>query len=263
MTRPSAWSESVNEMSKLNGKVAVVTGASKGIGAAIAKRLAADGASVVVNYSTSREGAEKVVAEIAKAGGKAVAIGASVAKESDIEQLFADTSKAFGKIDILVNNAGVYAFGPLEQITAEDFKRQYDTNVLGLLLTTKAALKHFATEGGSVINISSVVSDSAPAGTSVYSSTKGAVDTITRALAKELGARNIRVNAINPGLVATEGTHSAGFIGSDFEKGLVATTPLGRIGQPEDIAPPVSFLASDDARWITGETIFVSGGAGI
>jgi 3-oxoacyl-[acyl-carrier protein] reductase len=250
-------------MSKLKGKVAVVTGASKGIGAAIAKRLAADGAQVVVNYSSSREAAEKVVSDIAKAGGKAVAIGGSVANEADIDKLFAETNKIFSKVDILVNNAGIYSFSPLEQVTAEDYKRQYDTNVLGLLLTTKAALPHFPAEGGSVVNISSIASTLAPAAASVYASTKGAVDTITKSLAKELGARNIRVNAVNPGYVITEGTKSAGFTDSDFEKQAVAETPLGRAGQPEDIAPPVAFLASDDARWITGETIFVSGGAAI
>ncbi len=250
-------------MKKLTGKVAVVTGASKGIGAAIAKQLAADGAQVVVNYATSREGADKVVTEITEKGGKAIAVGASVAREADIETLFAETRKTYGKVDILVNNAGVYGFAPLDQVTADEYKRQYDTNVLGLLLTTKAALPYFPDEGGSVINISSVVSSLAPAAASVYASTKGAVDTITKALAKELGARKIRVNAINPGLVITEGTQSAGIVGSDFEKEAVAMTPLGRAGQPEDIAPPVSFLASDDARWITGETIFVSGGAAI
>jgi 3-oxoacyl-[acyl-carrier protein] reductase len=250
-------------MSKLKGKVAVVTGASKGIGAAIAKQLAADGASVVVNYSTSRDGADKVVGEITGSGGKAIAVGASVSKEEDIQKLFAETKKAYGKVDILVNNAGIYGFAPLDQINAEDYKRQFDTNVLGLLLTTKAAVPLIPEEGGSVVNISSVVSTLAPASSSIYSSTKGAVDTITKALAKELGPRNIRVNAINPGFVITEGTHSAGFVGSEFEKGAVAATPLGRAGQPEDIAPPVSFLASDDARWITGETIFVSGGAAI
>ena len=248
---------------KLTGKVAVVTGASKGIGAAIAKRLAADGASVVVNYASSREGAEKVVTEITQAGGQAIAVGANVAHETDIDTLFAETRKAFGKLDILVNNAGVYSFAPLEQITANEYSRLYDTNVLGLLLTTKAALPLFPPEGGSVVNISSVASTLAPPAASVYSSTKGAVDTITKALAKELGPRNIRVNSINPGFVVTEGTHTAGVIGSDFERGAIASTPLGRAGQPDDIAPPVSFLASDDARWITGETIFVSGGAGI
>jgi 3-oxoacyl-[acyl-carrier protein] reductase len=250
-------------MSKLKGKVAVVTGASKGIGAAIAKRLAADGASVVVNYASSREGAEKVVSEIEKAGGNAVAIGASVAKEADVQALFAETAKTYGKVDILVNNAGVYGFSPLEQVTADEYKRQYDTNVLGLLLATKAALPYFPSDGGSVVNISSVVSSLAPAAASVYSSTKGAVDTITKSLGKELAPRKIRVNAINPGFVVTEGTQSAGFANSEFEKAAVASTPLGRAGQPEDIAPPVAFLASDDARWITGETIFVSGGAAI
>jgi 3-oxoacyl-[acyl-carrier protein] reductase len=250
-------------MGKLKGKVAVVTGASKGIGAAIAKQLAADGARVVVNYATSRQGADKVVSEIKGSGGEAIAVGGSVAKEKDIDQLFAETTKAFGKVDILVNNAGIYSFAPLEQITAEDYKRQYDTNVLGLLLTTKAALPYFPPEGGSVVNISSVVSTLAPADASIYSSTKGAVDTITKSLAKELGPRKIRVNAINPGLVITEGTQSAGLAASDFEKQAVANTPLGRAGRPEDIAPPVAFLASDDARWITGETIFVSGGAAI
>lgn len=250
-------------MSSLKGKVAVVTGASKGIGAAIAKRLAANGARVVVNYASSRQGAENVVAEIAKAGGEAIAVGGSVANEADIDQLFAETTKAFGRLDILVNNAGVYGFAPLEQVTAADYKRHYDTNVLGLLLTTKAALPHFPPEGGSVVNISSVVSTLAPAAASVYSSTKGAVDTITKSLAKELGPRKIRVNAINPGLVITEGTQSAGIVNSDFERRAIAETPLGRAGQPDDIAAPVAFLASDDARWITGETIFVSGGAAI
>jgi 3-oxoacyl-[acyl-carrier protein] reductase len=252
----------IEEM-KLTGKVAVVTGASKGIGAAIAKKLAGEGASVVVNYASSREGAEQVVAEITQAGGRAIAVGASVAQEADIHTLFAETRKTFGKLDILVNNAGIYSFAPLEQVTAGEYNRMYDTNVLGVLLTTKAALSLFPPEGGSVINISSVASTVAPPTTSVYSSTKGAVDTITKALAKELAPRGIRVNAINPGFVVTEGTHTAGITGSDFEREAVASTPLGRAGQPEDIAPPVSFLASDDARWITGETIVVSGGAGI
>lgn len=250
-------------MKKLTGKVAVVTGASKGIGAAIAKQLAADGAQVVVNYATSRDGADKVVKEIKAAGGDAIAVGASIPKESDIEALFTETRKAYGKVDILVNNAGVYGFGSLDKITADEYRRQYDTNVLGLLLTTKAALPHFPSEGGSVINISSVVSTLAPPASSVYASTKGAVDTITKSLAKELAARKIRVNAINPGLVITEGTQAAGMAGGEFEKRVVEQTPLGRAGQPEDIAPPVSFLASDDSRWITGETIFVSGGAAI
>ncbi len=250
-------------MKKLSGKVAVVTGASKGIGAAIAKQLAADGANVIVNYSTSREGADKVVAEIKAAGGSAIAVGADVSKEFELSALFGAAREAYGKVDILVNNAGVYSFASLDQVTVDDYRRQYDTNVLGLLLTTKAALPFFPDEGGSVVNISSVASSLAPPASSVYSSTKGAVDTITKALAKELAARKIRVNAINPGLVITEGTHSAGIVGSDFEKGAIASTPLGRAGNPDDIAPPVSFLASEDARWITGETIFVSGGAAI
>jgi len=250
-------------MKKLSGKVAVVTGASKGIGAAIAKQLAADGARVVVNYATSRDAAEKVVKEIRDAGGDAIAVKASIPKEEDIEALFSEARKLYGKVDILVNNAGVYAFGPLDQVTADECRRQYDTNVLGLLLTTKAALPYFPGEGGSVINISSVASTLAPPTASVYAATKGAVDTITKVLAKELAPRKIRVNAINPGLVITEGVQAAGIAGTDFEKGAIANTPLGRAGQPEDIAPPVSFLASDDARWITGETIFVSGGAAI
>ncbi len=250
-------------MSKLKGKVAVVTGASKGIGAAIAKQLAADGASVVVNYSTSREGADKVVEDISKAGGKAIAVGGSVSMESDVEAMFDSAKKAFGKVDILVNNAGVYGFAPLEQITADEYKRIYDTNVLGVFLATKAALPLFPPEGGSIVNISSVVSTLAPPGASIYASTKGALDTITKSLAKELGPRKIRVNAINPGFIVTEGTHTAGLAGGDFEKDAVARTPLGRVGHPEDIALPVAFLASEDARWITGETIFVSGGAAI
>ena len=250
-------------MKKLTGRVAVVTGASKGIGAAIAKQLAADGAQVVVNYATSRDGASKVVQEITEAGGKAIAVGASISNEADTQGLFAKARKTYGKVDILVNNAGVYGFATLEQVTPDEYRRQYDTNVLGLLLTTKAALPYFPSEGGSVINISSVVSALAPPAASVYASTKGAVDTITKTLAKELAPRKIRVNAVNPGLVITEGTQAAGIVGSDFEKGAIAATPLGRAGRPEDIAPPVSFLASDEARWITGETIFVSGGAAV
>lgn len=250
-------------MAKLAGKVAVVTGASKGIGASIARHLAAEGASVVVNYASSKEGADKVVNEITAAGGKAIAVGASVAREADITRLFEETKKAFGKVDILVNNAGVYGFAPLDSITAEEYHRQHDTNVLGLILTTKAALPLFPETGGSVINISSVASTLAPPTSTVYAATKGAVDTITKALAKELGPRNIRVNAINPGLVITEGVQTAGIAGSDFEKEAIKTTPLGRAGQPDDIALPTVFLASEDARWITGETIFVSGGAAI
>jgi 3-oxoacyl-[acyl-carrier protein] reductase len=263
MTRPEGIFGKLEEMGKLRGKVAVVTGASKGIGAAIAKQLAADDARVVVNYATSQQGAERVVAEIKESGGEAIAVAGSVTNETDIHHLFAEAQRAFGQVDILVNNAGIYSFNPLEQVTADDYKRQYDTNVLGLLLTTKAALPHFTSEGGSVINISSVVSTLAPPAASVYSSSKAAVDTITRSLAKEFGPRKIRVNAINPGYVITEGTRSAGLADSDFEKQAIAQTPLGRAGEPEDIAAPVSFLASDEARWITGETLFVSGGAAI
>jgi 3-oxoacyl-[acyl-carrier protein] reductase len=250
-------------MKRLTGKVAVVTGASKGIGAAVAKQLAADGAKVVVNYATSREGADKVVKEITKAGGEAIAVRASIPKEAEIDALFVEARKAYGKVDILVNNAGVYGFGPIDEVTVEEYRRQHDTNVLGVLLTTKAALPYFPSEGGSVVNVSSVVSSLAPPAASVYASTKGAVDTITKALAKELAVRKIRVNAVNPGLVITEGVEAAGIAGSDFEKDAIAATPLGRAGRPEDIAPPVSFLASEEARWITGETLFVSGGAAI
>jgi 3-oxoacyl-[acyl-carrier protein] reductase len=217
----------------------------------------------VVNYATSRDGADKLVREITESGGKAIAVGARVSNEADIQALFTEARNAYGRVDILVNNAGVYGFASLEQVTPEEYKRQYDTNVLGLLLTTKAALPYFPPEGGSVVNISSIVSALAPPAASVYASTKGAVDTITKTLAKELAPRKIRVNAISPGLVITEGTQAAGIVGSDFEKGAVAATPLGRAGRPEDIAPPVAFLASDEARWITGETIFVSGGAAI
>lgn len=245
---------------KLTNKVAIVTGASKGIGASIAKHLAAEGASVVVNYSSSKEGADKVVAEITAAGGKAVAVKANVSKQEEIKTLFAETKAAFGSLDILVNNAGVYEMLPLEEITAEHFHRQFDLNVLGLLLTTQEALKYLGSDGGSFINISSIVSTYAPPGASVYSATKGAVDTITRSLAKELGARKIRVNSINPGMVSTEGTATAGIDGSDFQKALIAITPLGRTGVPEDIATAAVFLASSDSSWITGETFYISGG---
>jgi 3-oxoacyl-[acyl-carrier protein] reductase len=245
---------------KLAGKVAVVTGASKGIGASIAKHLAAEGASVVVNYASSKTGADKVVNEITAQGGKAVAVQADVAKKADIERLFAQTKQAFGRLDVLVNNAGVFEFLPLEQITEEHFHRQFNLNVLGLILSTQEAVKFFGPDGGSIINISSVVSTLAPPGGSVYSATKGAVDTVTKSLAKELGPRKIRVNAINPGMIETEGTHTAGFIGSDFHKNAVAQTPLGRIGQPEDIGTVAAFLASTDSGWVTGETIQVAGG---
>jgi 3-oxoacyl-[acyl-carrier protein] reductase len=245
---------------KLDGKVAVVTGASKGIGAAIAKHLAAEGAAVVINYSSSKEGADKVVDEITKRGGKAIAVQADVAKKKDIDRLFAETKKTFGRLDILVNNAGVFEFLPLEQVTEEHFHRHFDINVLGLLLAIQEATKYFGPEGGSVINISSSASVSAPAVASVYSATKAAVDTITKSLAKELGPRKIRVNAINPGMVETEGVREGGFLGSDFQKMFEAQSALGRIGQPGDIAPAVVFFASPDAGWITGETLIISGG---
>jgi 3-oxoacyl-[acyl-carrier protein] reductase len=245
---------------KLSGKVAVVTGASKGIGAAIAQHLAADGAAVVVNYSSSKEGADRVVGEITKKGGKAVAVQANVAKQADIRRLFAEGKKAFGKVDILVNNAGIYQFAPLEEITAEQFHKMFDLNVLGLILASQEALKYFGPTGGNIINISSVVSTAAPAHVSVYSATKAAVDAVTRSLAKELGPRKIRVNSINPGMVETEGVHAAGLGEGDFRKQAEAQTPLGRIGQPGDIGPVAVFLASDDSNWVTGETIFVAGG---
>jgi 3-oxoacyl-[acyl-carrier protein] reductase len=245
---------------KLVGKVAVVTGASKGIGAAIAKQLAADGATVVVNYSSSKSGADKVVSEITAQGGKALAVQGDVAKKADIERLFAETKKTFGQLDILVNNAGVYDFLPLEQVTEDHIHKHFNLNVVGLILTTQEAVKLFGPGGGSIINLSSVASTAAPPGGSVYSATKGAVDTLTKSLAKELGPRKIRVNAINPGMVETEGVHSGGLVGSDFQKQVEAQTPLGRIGQPQDIATVASFLASPDSGWITGETILVAGG---
>jgi len=247
-------------MKKLENKVAVVTGASKSIGAGIAKHLAAAGASVVVNYASSKEGADKVVAEITANGGKAVAVQGSVSNEADITRLFAETQKTFGSVDILVNNAGVYQFGAIEEITAADFHKQFDTNVLGLLLTTQGALKVFNENGGSIINIGSVVSAITPPTSAIYTATKGAVDAITHVLAKELGAKKIRVNSINPGMIETEGTHAAGFIGSDFEKQQAATAPLGRIGQPDDIADVAVFLASEDSRWLTGEILLAGGG---
>jgi 3-oxoacyl-[acyl-carrier protein] reductase len=247
-------------MSKLTGKVAVVTGASKGIGASIAKELAAQGAAVVVNYASSREGADKTVAEIAKAGGKAVAVQGDVSKQADIVKLFAETQSAFGRVDVLVNNAGVYAFAPLEEVTTESFNKHFNLNVLGLLLTTQEAVKHFGDKGGVVINISSVVATLGIPGSVVYNATKGAVNTITTTLAKELGPKKIRVVGVGPGLVETEGTTGAGFIDSDFHKKLVAETPVGRTGQPKDIGSLVAFLASDDAAWISAETYYVSGG---
>lgn len=247
-------------MGKLSGKVAVVTGASKGIGAGIAKALGVAGASVVVNYVSDKAGAERVVQEITAGGGKAIAVGASVAKPAEVDALFAETTKVFGKVDILVNNAGVYSFSPIESVSEEEIQRQFGTNVTGLLLATKAAVGQFPPEGGSVINIGSVVSETTLPQSSIYSGTKGAVDAITRVLAKELGPRKIRVNAVNPGLTATEG--NADFRGPDspFEKAEVAKTPLGRIGTPEDIADVVTFIASDDARWITGSLLQAAGG---
>ena len=245
---------------KLAGKVAVVTGASKGIGASIAKHLAAEGASVVVNYASSRNGADSVVSEIVSQGGKAVAVQGDVAKKSDIERLFAETKKAFGKVDVLVNNAGIYEFSPVESITEEHFHKQFNLNVLGLLLTTQEALKSFDSKGGSIVNISSLVSTMGFPSAAVYSGTKGAVDAITRSLAKELGPRGIRVNAINPGMVVTEGVQSAGIAESEMRKQTEAQTPLGRIGQPQDIATAAVFLASSDSSWLTGETLTIAGG---
>jgi 3-oxoacyl-[acyl-carrier protein] reductase len=247
---------------ELAGKVAVVTGASKGIGAAIAQELAAGGAAVVVNYASSKQGADRVVAAITGKGGRALAVQGDVAKQDDIRRLFAESKKAFGRLDILVNNAGIYEFAPLENVTPEHFRKQFDLNVLGLILTTQEAVKNFGPSGGSIVNISSVVSTKAPASSSVYSATKAAVDAVTRSLAKELGPRNIRVNSVNPGMIETEGTTSSGITASDsaFRKQLESETPLGRIGQPRDIAPAVAFLASPGASWITGETFYISGG---
>jgi 3-oxoacyl-[acyl-carrier protein] reductase len=249
-----------NASQKLAGKVAIVTGASKGIGAAIATHLGAAGASVVVNYSSSKEGADRVVDVIIKRGGNAIAVQANVSKKADIDRLFAETKSAFGRLDVLVNNAGIFEFAPLENLTEEHFHRQFNLNVLGLLLTTQKAVETFDNNGGSIINISSVAGVNPPPGASVYSATKGAVDTITKSLSKELGPREIRVNSLNPGMVETEGVHTAGFIGTDFHKMIEAQTPLGRIGQPDDIGPVAVFLASEDSGWVTGQTLLVSGG---
>jgi len=245
---------------KLTGKVAIVTGASKGIGAAIARALAAEGAAVVVNYASSKEGAQRVVADIAGKGGKAIAVQANVAKQGDVERLFNETKREFGKLDIVVNNAGIYEFAPIEEVTAEQFHKMFDLNVLGLILASREAVKTFGPAGGSIINISSVVATSTPPNTSVYSATKAAVDAVTRSLAKELGSRKIRVNSINPGMVETEGVHAAGLAESAFREQVESQTPLGRIGQPQDIAPAAVFLASADSAWITGETFTISGG---
>ena len=245
---------------KLEGKVAVVTGASKGIGASIAPHLAAEGAAVVVNYSSSKEGADRIVGEIVGNGGRAIAVQANVAKEGDVRRLFAESMRALGRLDILVNNAGVYEFLPLEQVTPPHFHRMFDLNVLGLILASQEAAKQFGEAGGSIINISSVVATAAPPTASVYSATKAAVDAVTRSLAQELGGRKIRVNSINPGMVETEGVRTMGIAEGEFRKNYEAQAPLHRIGQPADVAPMAVFLASEDAGWITGETFYVAGG---
>lgn len=246
-------------MSKLNGKVAVVTGASKGIGAGIAKALAAEGASVVVNYASSKAGADKVVSDITTAGGKAVTVAGDVSKAADAQAIIDAAIKNFGRLDILVNNSGVYEFAPLEAITEESFHRMFNINVLGAILTTQAAVKHLG-EGGSIINIGSGVSRLTPANSAVYTGTKGALDAITGVLARELGPKKIRVNTINPGMVETEGTQAGGMLGSEFEKALIAQAPLGRTGKVGDIAPIAVFLASDDSAWLTGEQLLATGG---
>jgi 3-oxoacyl-[acyl-carrier protein] reductase len=247
-------------MSRLEGKVAVVTGASKGIGASIAEHFGAEGASVVVNYSTSKSGADAVVKRITAKGGKAIAVQADVSQPKDITRLFAETQAAYGKLEILVNNAGIYEFSPLESITPEHFHKQFNLNVLGLLLTTQEAVKHFNGSGGSIINIGSVVGSMPVASASVYSATKGAVDAITISLSKELGSKKIRVNALNPGMVETEGVRSAGIAESDFRKTIEAQTPLGRIAQPEDIGRAAVFFASEDSGWLSGQLVLAAGG---
>jgi len=246
-------------MKKLQGKVAVVTGASKGIGASIAKHFGAEGASVIVNYASSKEGADKVVAEIEKGGGKATAIGGDVSKIEEAQGIIEAALKTYGKLDILVNNSGVYEFVPIEGVTEDHFHKIFNINVLGPILTIQAAVKYL-TEGGSIINVGSAVTKLTPPSSAVYTGTKGALDAITGVLAKELGSRKIRVNSINPGIVETEGSRAAGFIGSDFETNVVGQTPLGRTGQVDDIAPIAVFLASDDSAWLTGEQITASGG---
>ena len=245
---------------KLHRKVAIVTGASKGIGAEIASHLAAEGAAVAVNYATSQEAADRVVGEIARRGGKAIAVKANLAEPSDIRRLFDEVHKTLGELDILVNNAGAYQFAPIEEVTPELFHRLFDLNVLGPLLASREAARRFGPAGGSIINISSAVSVLAPPSASVYSATKAAIDAVTRSLAKELGPRKIRVNSINPGMVETEGTREAGIIGSDFQKQVESRTPLGRIGTPRDIGPLAVFLASEDSSWLTGQAIHISGG---
>lgn len=247
-------------MSNLKGKVAVVTGASKGIGAGIARALGQAGASVVVNYAASRDGADKVVSEITATGGKAIAVQGDVANSADVKKIFGVATEAFGRVDILVNNAGIYSFSPIDQANEQDFHRQFDTNVLGIVLATKEAVGQFGDKGGSVINVGSVVSEKGIPGASIYSATKGAVDALTRSLAVELGPRGIRVNTIAPGPVETEGTHANGMVGSDFLNSIIGTTPLGRIGQPDDVAKVAVFLASDESAWLTGERLSASGG---
>ena len=250
-------------MNKLANKIAVVTGASKGIGAAIARQLAAEGATVVVNYATSRAGADRVVADITEAGGRAVAIGANIGVEAEVQALFRAVKEQYGRIDVLVNNAGIYSFAPLGEITPASFRSIFDTNVLGTLLASREATALMPSTGGAIVNIGSVASNLAPPAAAVYAGSKGAIDVITKSLAKELGPRGIRVNAVSPGLTLTEGVRSAGIADSDFERQMVAITPLGRAAQPIDIALPAVFLASDDARFITGETLYVGGGAGM
>ena len=245
---------------KLEGKVAVVTGASKGIGASIAKALAEEGASVIVNYSSSKQDAERVVAEISARGGRAIAVQGDVSKPTDIERLFSEAKRSFDRLDILVNNAGTYEFAPLESVTEQHFHKHFDLNVLGLLLATKEAVKHMGPEGGSVINISSAASSMRMPNSAVYAASKAAVEAITGVLAKELGPRKIRVNAISPGMIETEGSRAGGFVGSDFQKTVEAQAPLGRMGQPDDIAPTAVYLASSDSKYMTGETLLVSGG---
>jgi len=247
-------------MSVLTGKTAIITGASKGIGAAIAIGLAEAGANVILNYASDQEGAHRAATRIREAGGKAITVRGNVADAGDVERLFRETEKAFGAPSVLVNNAGVYRFGALADVTPEEYHRQFDINVLGTLLATREALKHFPQSGGSVINISSIAASSAMPESSIYSATKAAVEQITRALAKELGPRNIRVNSVAPGVTLTEGLRSGGQDGGDMEKMVIAGTPLGRVGAPEDIVPAVVFFASDAARWITGERLAVSGG---
>jgi 3-oxoacyl-[acyl-carrier protein] reductase len=246
---------------KLSGKVAVVTGASKGIGAEVARQLAAEGASVIVNYASSKAGADRVVADITGKGGKAVAVQADVSKPADVRKLFAESHKAFGRLDVLVNNAGIYEFAPLEEVTTEHFHRQFDLNVLGLILTTQEAVKHFGPAGGSVVNVGSIVGKQAFPGGTVYSATKAAVDSVTRTLGAELGPKKIRVNAVNPGMVETEGNAYARDPENAMRKAIEAQTPLGRIGQVGDVAPAVVYFATDDSKWVTGETIYVAGGS--